>query len=123
MDIPHGGWIPKGRLTEAGPLSKKYQLIEMATGSYAERTEKNILESQGTLVLTHGSLKGGSKLTVQLAEQHGKPHLHMDLYQVGSFEAARTINAWIRKNGIEILNVAGTRASEDTAIYAKTTRI
>ena len=123
MDIPHGGWVPKGRLTEAGPLPSKYRLIEMATGSYAERTEKNVLESHGTLVLTHGPLKGGAKLTVQLAEQHGKPHLHIDLYQVGSFQAARTIIAWVRSSEIETLNVAGTRASEDAAIYSKTTRI
>ena len=24
--IPHGGWIPKGRLAEDGPLPEKYQL-------------------------------------------------------------------------------------------------
>jgi hypothetical protein len=26
LDISHGGWIPKGRKTEVGPLSAKYQL-------------------------------------------------------------------------------------------------
>ena len=30
-NIPNGGWIPKGRLTEDGPLSEKYQLKEMPT--------------------------------------------------------------------------------------------
>ncbi len=24
LGIPHGGWIPKERLTEAGPLPEKY---------------------------------------------------------------------------------------------------
>jgi hypothetical protein len=24
--IPHGGWVPKGRLAEDGPLPKKYML-------------------------------------------------------------------------------------------------
>jgi hypothetical protein len=26
FNIPHGGWIPKGRKTEDGPLPDKYQL-------------------------------------------------------------------------------------------------
>jgi hypothetical protein len=29
LGIPHGGWIPKGRLTENGSLPKKYDLTEM----------------------------------------------------------------------------------------------
>lgn len=34
LNIPHGGWIPKGRLTEDGPLPENYQLQEMSTTSY-----------------------------------------------------------------------------------------
>lgn len=30
-DIPHGGWIPKGRKTEEGKLPEQYQLQEMPT--------------------------------------------------------------------------------------------
>jgi len=29
VGIPHGGWIPKGRMTENGPLPEKYKLQEM----------------------------------------------------------------------------------------------
>jgi len=29
---PHGGWIPKGRLTEEGPLPEKYQLQRKKNG-------------------------------------------------------------------------------------------
>ena len=60
FNIPHGGWIPKGRKTEDGPLSDKYQLQEMSTGSYPKRTEQNVIDSDGTVILSHGSLKGGS---------------------------------------------------------------
>ncbi len=59
LDISHGGWIPKGRLTEDGPLPDKYKLQEMPTSSYPKRTEKNILDSDGTLILSHGKLTGG----------------------------------------------------------------
>ena len=45
LNIPHGGWIPKGRKTESGPLPAKYQLQEMSTGSYTRRTEQNVIDS------------------------------------------------------------------------------
>jgi len=37
----HGGWIPKSRLTEEGPLSDHYYLQEMPTDSYPALTEQN----------------------------------------------------------------------------------
>jgi hypothetical protein len=58
--IPHGGWIPKVRLTEAGILPEKYQFKEMETGSYPKRTEQNVIDSDGTLIVSHGTLTGGS---------------------------------------------------------------
>jgi len=42
LGIPHGGWIPKGRKTEKGPLPERYRLKEMPTDSYEARTEKNV---------------------------------------------------------------------------------
>ena len=35
LGISHGGWMPKGRLTEAGNLDNKYKLKEMETSSAA----------------------------------------------------------------------------------------
>ncbi len=67
LGIPHGGWIPKGRLTEDGPLSDKYNLIEMPTESNPERTKKNIRDSNGTLILSRGRLTGGSEFTEEKA--------------------------------------------------------
>ncbi len=45
LGIPHAGWIPKGRLTEAGPLPTKYQLQQMPTRSYPARTEQNVIDA------------------------------------------------------------------------------
>lgn len=42
LGIPHGGWIPKGRITEKGPLPEKYRLQEMPTDSCPARTEQNV---------------------------------------------------------------------------------
>ena len=68
FDIPHGGWIPKGRKTEDGVLPARYQLQEMPTASYPKRTEKNVLDSDGTLIVSHGKLTGGSALTLKMAK-------------------------------------------------------
>ena len=123
LDIPHGGWISKGRKTENGRLPDKYELKEMSTGSYSKRTEKNVVESDGTLIISHGILTGGSALTRDYAEKHQCAWLHIDLNTTHTFKAASMINSWIMKNGIEILNVAGSRASEDHEIYKDTLKI
>jgi len=117
LGIPHGGWIPKGRLTEDGPLPAKYDLTEMPTDSYPERTKKNIRESDGTLILSHGILTGGSEFTCKMALKYQKPMLHIDFNRMIPFDAAVIINNWMVDDDIRILNVAGPRASIDPNIY------
>ena len=120
LGIPHGGWIPKGRLTEDGPLPDKYALNEMPTASYPKRTEKNILDSDGTMILSYGPLAGGSSLTMKLAKKHKKPVFHLDLNSMFIFKAVEDVNAWISEYQIEVLNVAGSRASKDPEIHGAT---
>ncbi|MEW6441839.1 MAG: putative molybdenum carrier protein [bacterium] len=116
LGMPHGGWIPKGRLTEAGPLPDRYELTEMPTASDEARTEQNVVDSDGTLIFSHGHLNGGSALTRTLAKRHGKPWLHLDLDQMTAAQAAQGVMFWVRGNGIRVLNVAGPRASKDPFI-------
>jgi len=120
IEIPHGGWIPKGRLAEDGPLPSTYKLKEMRTKSYSKRTEQNVIDSDATLILSHGKLTGGSKLTQEFADKHKKPCLHIDLKETPEFEAAEQVLKWTLKNRIAILNVAGSRASKDPDIYKAT---
>lgn len=117
LGIPHGGWIPKGRLTENGSLPDKYQLVEMPGSSYSQRTEQNVIDSNGTLIVSHGQLIEGSDYTRKMAIKHHRPWLHVDLNQTPAFKAAALIHSWIDENAIEILNVAGPRASKDNQIY------
>jgi hypothetical protein len=121
--IPHGGWIPQGRLTENGPLPPEYQLQETSSTSYADRTEKNVLDAEGTLIISRGPLTGGSEYTREMAIKHNRAWLHIDLEQIPAFQAATAINDWISKKGIQILNVAGPRASKDPKIYRDTLNI
>ena len=119
LGIPYGGWIPKGRLTEDGPLSEKYLLQEMTTASYPKRTAQNVIDSDGTVIFTYGALTGGSLLTRKKALQHGKPVLHFDLSKTTAADVVQELVGFIEQNDIEVLNVAGSRGSKDPAIYDK----
>ena len=118
LGIAHGGWIPKGRLAEDGTLPSHYQLQEMPTDDYAARTEKNVLDSDGTLIISRGTPTGGTDYTRKMALRHGKQMLHIDL-SLGQrhSDAGSLVDSWIEMNRIETLNVAGPRASNDPTIY------
>jgi len=116
--IPHGGWIPKGRLTEDGSLPNKYQLQEMPTASYPKRTEQNVIDSDGTLIISRGKLSSGSDYTREMALKHRKQLLGIDLQITNHQQAASLIASWISLRRIKVLNVAGPRASEDPQIYS-----
>ncbi len=121
--IPHGGWIPRGRLTEDGSLPPIYKLKETDSTNYPDRTEKNVLEADGTLIISRGPLSGGSEFTREMAVRHNRPWLHIDLSYMPAFQAAKTVRDWILNRDIEILNVAGPRASKDPRIYQDTLSI
>ena len=46
-----GGYCPKGRKSEMGTIPFKYPVIENDSEKYIERTRKNILASDGTLII------------------------------------------------------------------------
>jgi len=107
LGIPHGGWIPRGRKTETGVLDHKYNLKEMETFDYNKRTEQNVIDSDGTLIISHGRLSGGSDYTREMTLLHHRPWLHIDLNKRSAFQAAEKIKSWLTENEIEVLNVAG----------------
>ena len=117
FNIQHGGWIPKGRRTENGPLPAKYKLNEMDTQDYRKRTRQNIIDSHGTLIVSRGKLTGGSKLTQSYAKVIGRPNCSIDLFQAEDFEAALIVKSFIMENAIQVLNVAGPRLSHQPWIY------
>ncbi len=116
-NFPYAGWVPKGRKTEAGPLPEKYIVREMPTAGYPKRTEQNVIDSDGTVIFTHGKLSGGSDLTRKLAIKHNSPWLHCDMTTLSAHGAFEKLCKWIDANAIETLNVAGRSASKDEMIY------
>lgn len=124
LNIPCGGWIPKGRMAEDGIIPEHYpNLIETPSAAVEVRTEWNIRDSDATLILSHGPLDGGSLYTRIKAEELNKPWLHIDLTKSSPEQASKMAKDWVTKVHPRTLNVAGPRASKDPAIYGKTDRI
>ena len=105
------------------PCQKNTNYRKCQPQSYPKRTEQNVIDSDGTLIITHGKLTGGSRLTKEFAENQKKPCLHIDLNQEVEYEAAVHIDDWTQEHGIEVLNVAGPRASKDPKIYSKVLKV
>ena len=114
-EFDHGGWCPQGRRSEAGPIPTKYQLQECDSSDYAFRTERNVLDSDGTLILYHDKLRGGTALTLQWAKKHHRPYCLAEL----GIEAASIPQAfrWINEHPIAVLNVAGPRESHQPGAF------
>ena len=109
-----GGWCPKGRLAEDGPIDLKYPLKETPSESYSERTEWNVRDSDATVVFSITlELSGGSKETLGFAHKHDKPCLHL---HSGLPDASERLRAFLEKNKVKVLNVAGPRSSHERAI-------
>ncbi len=120
LGVPCGGWCPSGRLAEDGPIDPRYPLRETPTADYPQRTEWNVRDSDGTLVLTRGRPSGGTALTIALARRHGRPVLVLDLAQ-GPDPAE--VRVWAEAAEISVLNVAGPRESQHPGIQDEARRL
>ncbi|MFA6038097.1 MAG: putative molybdenum carrier protein [Legionellales bacterium] len=119
LSIPHGGWCPKDRLSETGPIPNHYALQETASKDYSERTKLNIRDSDGTLVVVPTfplQVTDGTVLTLQELQEKNKPFFIVDISQ--GFDLDQ-FNSWIKQNNIKILNVAGPRESQSPGMYEK----
>ncbi len=88
---------------------------ETSSGKYAQRTEWNVRDSDGTLVLTRGPASEGTAYTITTARRIGKPCLVLDLSNEEA--TAGAILSWVQAHNVRILNVAGPRESKCPGIY------
>lgn len=114
LEIEHGGWCPAGRRAEDGKIPDHYDLQEMDSRDYAKRTEQNVVDSDGTLVLYYQKMSGGTLLTYRLAGKHKRPRLAIDLAESDS--QAESVRDWIVAKNIGVLNVGGPRESSHKGI-------
>lgn len=108
LQIPHGGKCPRGRLSEAGPIPAKYELTETQSRRYWHRTEQNVIDADGTLILYYGKLSGGTEFTRRMTIKNNKPCFLFDLTNPADLDE---ITDWISEHSITTLNCAGPRES------------
>lgn len=105
--IPHGGWCPKGRRSEEGRIPKKYILKEMKSSDYHPQSLRNVLDSDGTAMITSTRiLSSDHLLTKRLAANHGKPWIHIIMGAPGAGERLR---AFVNEHSVTILHIAGVQ--------------
>jgi hypothetical protein len=119
VGLPCGGWCPKGRKAEDGIIAACYPLQETSSDVYAQRTEWNVRDSDGTLVLTKGAPTEGTAFTIEVAARLGKPCLILDLDRDPPPQA---VHAWAARHQVRILNVAGPRESRHPGLHREAQR-
>jgi len=107
-----GGSCPAGRLDEFGRIPDRYPVKELEHGGFEDRTRANVRESDATVAIYSGELRGGTAETVQFCIEQKKPHQLINAAQISIEDAARLIVDLVREHRIEILNVAGPRQSQ-----------
>lgn len=110
--IECGGTCPTGRKAEDGVIPEKYPLTELNSTVYSDRTRKNVIDSDATLIIHFGQLQGGTAFTRQCCIDENKPYLVLDASMADQDDLVQHILNFIWQNRIQVLNVAGPRASK-----------
>ncbi|MEW6270663.1 MAG: putative molybdenum carrier protein [Thermodesulfobacteriota bacterium] len=118
LGVPCGGWCPKGRLAEDGPIDPRYPLRETRSPRYERRTYANVRDSDATLIVARGELTGGTAYTARVARELGRPVL---VVAPQPSQVPRVV-AWLAEERVGVLNVAGPRESGAPGIYADARR-
>ena len=110
--LEHGGWCPLGRRAEDEVIPPAYQLHETGSPDYGERTEKNVMDADATLIVAREQeLSGGTAFTRTCAELRGRPVLVV-CEGDGVAKGAAALADFLKQNRVRILNVAGPRESQ-----------
>jgi hypothetical protein len=127
LNYEYGGWCPRGRKAEDGIIDpiRYANLKETSTDDYPQRTEFNVRDSDGTLIIIAGSqetMGRGSKLTVRMTKKYEKPLLIVKLNEEDMNVNEIKVIEWLSTNKIEILNIAGPREETTPGIYKQAER-
>jgi hypothetical protein len=115
--IPCGGWCPKGRRAEDGAIPPRYPLTELNSADYPPRTRRNVIDSDGTLIVSFGPPDRGTALTLRYCQAERKPTLVIDAGTTPVETAVEQLAAFVLIHRTTTLNIAGPRASKQPKVY------
>lgn len=115
-DIACAGWCLQMREAEDGVLPIRYPLTESYSSDPMVRTELNVTDSDGTLILIVEDMDKGTQQTYDFAHLHAKP---VFVWRIGVNRNFNQFDNWLEKNKINTLNIAGPRESSQPGVYSE----
>lgn len=70
-----------------------------------------------------GKISRGTALTLRIAQENGKPFLHVDLAAQPEDQTIQAVASWLGRLKPKILNVAGSRESKAPGVYQRVYRV
>lgn len=137
-NLETGGTAPECFKTNDGfnPLLEVLGLS--AEGDYRTRTRKNVIDSDGTVIIGHDLNSSGSRLTFGFCKDAGKPVLQLDIRETVNLALtndpethskavleqimlhAIALKEFVIKHELQVLNVAGNREISSNGTNAGT---
>jgi hypothetical protein len=122
LDIPHSGWTICKDPAHKEPLPEKYHLQEMKTKDIAKCVERNVKDSDGTLIIIFSDkLPDDALCAKKSAGKHHMPLLKINLSRMGEFEAAQAIHEWLKEYQVASLHVVGAIQGNSGEMVNQTT--
>jgi hypothetical protein len=141
-----GGWCPPGRMCEAGFIPEEFPLQETECERSpdapevprSQRTEWNVRDSDGTLVIRQGGASHppspglgvasseaapkdpGTQWAMKCAKRYGRPLLVCDL---SDRNAKQAVQEWLGRHRIKVLSVGGPAESAAPGIGTRAYRL
>jgi len=114
------GWCPLNREAEDGRINDRYTLSETFSPDPLARTELNVADSDATLIIYSEHMDAGTLATRDFAYEYHKPFF---IWRVGVNNNALTFKRWLHTHKVQVLNIAGPRASSAADIYVETLQV
>jgi hypothetical protein len=110
--------VSADRTAEDGVIAERYPVVALANGGYRERTIRNVVDSDATLIIYFGDLHGGTELTMLSCIRRRKPYKLVDAAEIPATRAAELALEFVAQHGAAVLNVAGPRGSHVPPAHA-----
>jgi len=115
--FPCGGWCPSDRTAEDGPIPERYPVRPLPAGGYRERTIRNVVDSDATLIIYFDLLEGGTEQTMLHCVRRKRPYKLIDASAIPALAAGQLAARFVAANNVATLNVAGPRGSRASGAH------
>jgi len=112
--VRHGGYCPKDRPAESRRIPTDYGLAELSSDLYPGPVERNVIESDGTVIITAGSaFVEQAAVTAEYCRQYAKPLLQLKGLQSGG---STKFTRFVEEHQIYVLNITGSFAPNNSGM-------